>query len=140
VTLLVPQVGAIPRPHPSPMSQPFWDGLANGELKYQECAACGGAVHTPALVCGACGSTDLAWRISGGSGTVYSWTTVWRPQTPEFIVPYMPIVVDLDEGFQMLSNLIGCDHEAVDVGQPVAVVFHRLADGFTLAYFQPVAD
>lgn len=137
MTLLGPQTGAIPRPHPSPTSQPFWDGLARGELLFQRCDDCAGSTHTPAIVCAHCGSRALAWVPSSGHGSVYSWTIVWRPQTPEFSVPYVPIIVELEEGWHMLSNLIGCEHDAVHVGLAVAVAYHPLADGVTLPYFRP---
>ena len=139
MTLLEPQHGAIPHPYPSPISRPFWDGQARGELLYQRCEVCGLSTHTPALVCAHCGSPELTWVPSTGRGTVYSWTVVWRPQTPAFTVPYAPIIVELEEGWQMLSNLVGCEHDAVHVGLPVEVVFHPLADGVTLPYFQPHA-
>ena len=32
---------------------------------------------------------------------------------PSFTVPYVAIIVDMDEGWQILSNLIGCEHDAV---------------------------
>jgi len=137
VTLLGPQTGAIPHPYPSPTSQPFWDGLDRGELLFQRCGMCGASTHTPAIVCSHCGSRTLTWEASTGRGTVYSWTIVWRPQTPAFSVPYVPIIVDLEEGWQMLSNLIGCAHDAVHVGQAVEVEFHTLADNVTLPYFRP---
>jgi uncharacterized OB-fold protein len=137
MTMLGPQSGAIPRPHPSPLSRPFWDGLARGELLFQRCAACGGSTHTPAMVCAHCGAQELSWERSSGRGTVYSWTIVWRPQTPEFSVPYVPVIVELEEGWQMLSNLIGCAHDAVHVGQAVVVDLHALSDGTTLPYFRP---
>ncbi|MCU1457022.1 MAG: hypothetical protein JWL73_1114 [Actinomycetia bacterium] len=138
MTLLVPQTGAIPRPKPSSLSQPFWDGLGLHELRFQRCGACRGATHTPALVCSRCGSDELTWEVSTGRGIVYSWTTVWRPQTPEFVVPYVPIVVDVEEGWQMLSNLVGCDHDEVAPDLAVEVVFHHLDDGVTLPYFRPI--
>jgi uncharacterized OB-fold protein len=139
MTLLEPQHGAIPRPQPSPLSQPFWDGLSRGELRFQRCGQCQGSTHTPARVCAHCGSSDLAWVTSSGRGHVYSWTIVWRPQTPEFTVPYVPIIVDMDEGWQLLSNLIGCEHDAVRVGLAVEVELHRLTDTITLPYFKPTA-
>ena len=62
---------------------------------------------------------------------------MWRPQTPAFTVPYTAIIVDVDEGWQMLSNLVDCDDDAVHVGMRVEVVFHPLAGGPTLPYFRP---
>jgi uncharacterized protein len=137
VTLLEPQRGAIPLPHPSPLSQPFWDGLSRGELLFQRCTECGGSTHTPGVVCAHCGSTALNWVASSGRGQVYSWTIVWRPQTPEFTVPYVPIIVELEESWQLLSNLIGCEHDTVRVGLPVELALHRLSESITLPYFRP---
>jgi uncharacterized OB-fold protein len=70
-------------------------------------------------------------------GTVYSWSIVWRPQTPSFEAPYAVAIVDLDEGYQMIANIIGCDHESVHSGMRVSVAFHPISDTVTLAYFSP---
>jgi hypothetical protein len=139
MTDLAPQRGDIPVPQPTPVSQPFWDGLARHALLFQRCARCGGCTHTPALVCAHCHApaSELAWEESNGRGTVYSWTVVWRPQTPAFTVPYAPVIVDLEEGWQMLSSLIGCPPEAVRVGLDVMVDYHAVAGGITLPYFRP---
>ena len=88
-------------------------------------------------MCAHCASLDLVWEQSAGTGAVYWWTTVWRPQTPAFTVPYLPIIVDVDEGWQILSNLIGCEHDAVEIGMRVAVEFHAIHDGTMLPYFRP---
>ena len=42
MTLLEPQRGDIPRPHPSRWSAPYWEGCARGELLFQRCGDCGG--------------------------------------------------------------------------------------------------
>jgi len=135
---LVPQPAAIPAPVPSPLSQPFWDGCARGELLFQRCGACGRANFDPPLLCRWCGSRDLSWEQSAGNGTVYSWTVVWRPQQPSFVVPYAPAIVDIDEGYQMLANVVGCDVEDLAVGMRVAVEFHPVSDGVVIPYFRPV--
>ena len=56
---------------------------------------------------------------------------------PSFEVPYAAIIVDMDEGWQILSNLIGCEHDAVEIGMRVEVEFHEMDGGFTLPYFRP---
>ena len=136
--MLEPQTGAIPRPVPSPLTQPYWDGCNRKELLVQRCGVCGHATHTPAYVCAHCTSSALTWERSAGVGTVYSWTTVWRPQVPAFTVPYVAIVVDMDEGWQVLSNLIGCPVDDVEIGLRVQVEFHPIDGGFQLPYFRPV--
>ena len=111
MTLLRPQHGDIPLPYPSVTSQRFWEGCQRGELLFQRCQRCGAANHTPTVICGSCWSQELSWERSAGNGTIYSWTMVWRPQTPAFVVPYAPIIVEMDEGWQILSCLMGCSHE-----------------------------
>jgi hypothetical protein len=137
MTMLEPQRGAITVPIATETSQPYWDGLARKELLFQLCGECGGATHTPALVCAHCGSRSLSWTASSGLGTIYSYTVVWRPQTPAFTVPYVPIIVDMAEGWQILSSLVGCEHDRVEVGLDVAVEFHPVGDGVWLPYFRP---
>jgi hypothetical protein len=64
---------------------------------------------------------------------------VWRPQTPAFVVPYVPIIVDLDEGWDLLSNLIGCESDEVEIGMRVEVDFRATASGDgSLPYFRPL--
>ena len=139
MTLLQPQTGKVPVPHPGTLTQPYWDGCARGELLFQRCGVCGHATHTPAYLCSNCTSQDLTWEKSAGTGEIYSWTTVWRPQMPSFEVPYVAIIVDMDEGWQILSNLVGCEHDAVEIGMPVEVEFHEMEGDFALPYFRPVA-
>jgi uncharacterized OB-fold protein len=134
---LVAQPAAIPAPVPSPQSQPYWDGCARGELLFQRCGSCGRPNFDPPLLCRHCGSRDLSWEQSAGNGTVYSWTVVWRPQQPSFVVPYAPAIVDMDEGYQMLANIVGCDVADLAVGMRVAVEFHPVSDGFAIPYFRP---
>lgn len=134
---LVPQPDTIPHPWPSAISEPYWDAARRDELWFQRCARCGHANFDPALVCRRCGSRALEWERSAGLGTVYSWTAVWRPQQPSFVVPYAPAIVELDEGYQMLANLVGCDVSEVAVGMRVRVEFHPVSEGYRLPYFRP---
>ena len=137
-SLLQPQAGDIPHPFPSVVSQPYWDGCARGELLFQRCGECGGITHTPAMICSHCCARALSWERSAGTGSIYSWTTVWRPQTPAFTVPYTAVIVELDEGWKMLSNLVGCEPDEPEVGMRVQVEFHPITGGITLPYFRPI--
>jgi hypothetical protein len=135
---LQPQSGDIPAAFPTPLTQPFWDGCRRGELLYQFFPGSGVAQFNPAPIDRVSLSDEFEWRVSAGHGSVYSWSVVWRPQTPAFSVPYCAAIVDLDEGFQMVSNIIGCDADAVHCGQRVQVDFVAVRDDLTLPYFRPV--
>lgn len=132
------QTGAIPLPNPRPVSQPYWDGCLAGELRFQRCEDCGHAQFNPGYRCGSCRGDRLGWEASAGRGTLYSWTVVWRPQTPAFEVPYVPVVVELDEGYWMLSAVVDCELEDLREGMPLEVLFQPTSDRISLPYFRPV--
>jgi uncharacterized OB-fold protein len=137
MTALRPHPHGIPLPQPTLISQPFWDGCARGELMFQRCTRCERPVFNPAPICRWCTSRDLAWERSSGAGCVYSWSTVWRPQTPAFDTPYVAAIIDVDEGYQMVANIIGCEPDDVCCGMKVAVEFHSIGSGISLPYFRP---
>lgn len=63
---------------------------------------------------------------------------VWRPASSEFASPYAAAIIDLDEDYQMIANIIGCESDEVYVGQRVIVEFHPIGGGFRLPYFRPL--
>jgi hypothetical protein len=64
------------------------------------------------------------WRVSAGLGTVYS-TSVVRPRKAE---PYGVVLIDLDEGFRMMSRVIGMPPEDVTIGLRVRVAWEERED------------
>ena len=140
MTLLTPNLIGIPVPRMAPESVEYWAGNRAGELRYQRCTVCAAPNFGPGLACRACRSRDLDWVVSAGRGAVYSWTVVWRPQTPAFDVPYAPAVIRLDEGYDLLAALVGLDHTDIAEGLRVAVEFHAISDEITLPFFHPDPD
>jgi uncharacterized OB-fold protein len=137
---LQPQQPGIPVPSPSPRSAPYWDACKRGELVFLSCDNCGAIALRPAVLCGGCLGRSLSWQASAGRGRLYSWTVVWRPQHPSFHVPYAPAIVTLDEGWSMVSAIVGCEPEDLRADMPLAVEFHPAGDEITLPYFRPVAE
>ena len=89
--------------------------LENGKLGYQRCTDCSAAIFYPRTLCPVCGSGALEWHESGGRGTVYSTTAVHsRNRDPRNVV-----LVDLDEGFRMMSRVEGVAAEEVEIGTRV---------------------
>ena len=126
----------IPLPRPTTISQPYWDACQDDRLPVQRCSDCGSYVFIPQPCCGECQSEKLEWVESSGRGTLYSFSTVYRPQQPVFETPYTVVVVELDEGYHMLSNLIGVEPEDVEIGTPLEVFFEKKSDEITLPYFR----
>ena len=90
----------------SALSAPFVEGLQRGEICYQACVACGAAQTLARYACRACGSTELQWRAAGGTGRVYSVTTVARAPSDEFrpLAPSALAIVELDEGPRLMGH------------------------------------
>jgi uncharacterized OB-fold protein len=139
MALLVPQPGPLPLGPPSSAALPFWEGAAAGELRYPRCSACGRADFPAAPNCRFCLEDALVWEVSAGHGAVYSYTVVWRPVTPAFVTPYVPAIVELDEGYSMMTNLIGLDSDDLTIGMRVTVDFEVVREGPTLPYFRPAS-
>lgn len=110
----------------------YLEGLERGELRYQRCAECGAVVFVPRVLCDRCGSTALRFEISAGRGTVYSATAVTQRDAP----PYSVCLVDLDEGFRMMSAVVGVAADDVEIGMRVAAGFVAVDDADALG--QPV--
>ena len=135
---LAPQPMGIPVPTPSRRSAPYWEALRQGVLTFQRCTNCATIPPKAAPVCPHCASPELVWTPSAGTGTLYSWTVVWRPQHPTFQVPYVPCIVELDEGWYLMSSLIGCRTDEIEPGMRVQVECHPASEQITLAYVSPL--
>ena len=98
--------------------------LESGKLGFQRCAGCGAAVFYPRVLCHVCGSPDLAWETSSGRGAVYATTAVYRRDAD----PYNVVLVDLEEGFRMMSRVEGVPADEVEVGARVALRIDREGD------------
>ena len=130
----------LPVPQVTELSRPHWEGCRRGELLVQRCADCGCYVFTPEVACTGCLSNHLDWVRSSGCGTLYSYTVIHRPQRPEFDVPYVGAIIELDEGWHMLSNIVDADPGALEIGMPVQVCFVPRGEDLVLPMFRPRSD
>jgi uncharacterized OB-fold protein len=104
------------------LAAPFWEGCAESRLMVPECTACDRRWFVPEIWCPYCRSRDWQWKQSPGLGTVYSFSTVHRGMTPDLAVPYVLIIVDLDDGWTMMSRLINTN-DPVPIGMRVRPAF-----------------
>lgn len=115
----------------------FWDACDEHRLILRHCVVCDRCFYYPRTGCPFCGSEDLDWRPSGGTGTIYSYSHVemalggpaWEAETP-----YTVILVDLDEGVRFTSRLVGHGRGDVRIGDRVSVTFVE-RDGQSLPCF-----
>ncbi len=128
---------------PEADTQPYWDAVKDGQLTYQVCNACDSVVFTPRSHCTECGAEDLDRRVSAGEGTIYTYSVVRQNRVPAFaeLGAYALAYVDLDEGFRMLTNIVGVADPTKDVaiGQRVRVEFEAQDTGdYPIPVFRPV--
>jgi uncharacterized OB-fold protein len=69
---------------------------------------------------------------------LYTWTVIERPLHPAFAkdVPYAPAVVELEEGVRLLSQVVDCAPDALEIGLPVEVTFDAVTPEVTLPKFR----
>jgi len=131
-----------PRPRPTPLSQPFWDALADGRLSIQRCDRCAALVFYPRLRCPSCASADLTWEDVEPVGRVVTVTSSRQPTAPPFAddVPQRIAIVELDAGPRITTTLIDLADVEPTVGMRVAGRFVTGSDGITMLHFAPAAS
>jgi uncharacterized OB-fold protein len=113
----------------------FWEAVGRRELVRPVCADCGRNFFTPQIACPACLSENWSYQPSDGRGRVYSATVVHKPPSPGFAVPFRLGIVDLDEGWSMLTELVGGPGERLPaLDTPVRVTWIE-RDGRVLPAF-----
>jgi uncharacterized OB-fold protein len=91
-----------------------------GELAYQVDTATGRAVFYPRVIAPGTGTDTLEWRVSAGLGTVHATTVVHTRGA----APHNVALVDLDEGFRMMSRVEAIDPMDVRIGLRVRARMH----------------
>lgn len=129
-----------PIPETNTWTEPFWDATREGKLVIQKCVDCDQKIFYPRLICSSCFSQNIEWIEASGKGTVYTYTVVVNNAPSAFLedMPYVIAVVRLDEGVQMLSNIVECDPASVHCDMPVKVAFKSINDEYTLPVFKPL--
>lgn len=103
----------------NPEVQPFWDAARKGRLMLRCCEDCGKPHWFPRDFCPCCWSNNVKWTDSEGTGTIYSWTVMRRPENAMFALGY----VDLDEGVRVYVKFRACDHDRLAIGRRVTLGF-----------------
>lgn len=129
-----------PLPRPTAETRPFWEGCARGVVRYQRCANCGCVQLIPRSLCAGCQSAALDWKDSAGLGRVLSYTVVHRAPTPAFReeAPYSIAIIDMDEGFRLMTNVVGGASAPLAIGGRVRIGFREI-DGVTLPHAEVCA-
>jgi hypothetical protein len=125
-----------------PLTQPFWEGCARGELRMQRFTESGRYYWPPRPMDPETRSLDYEWVPMSGRGTVWSVTIPHPPLLPAYseVAPYNVVIVELDEDprLRMVGNVVeaadaplnSVDPHSVQIGERVHVVFCPVDDMF----------
>jgi uncharacterized protein len=115
----------------------FFEGAKRGELLIQRCQSCGTLRHPPRPGCPKCRSLEWDTVASTGRGTVFSFVVVHYPQVAAFDYPLPVVLIELEEGTRLVSNIEGVEPADIQIGMPVEAVFRTYGDDLTLPVFKP---
>ena len=86
-------------------------------------------------MCPSCHSLQWTTHEASGRGSVYSWIVSQHPTEPD-AQPRIVVLVDLDEGVRLVSNLQGVAPSEVRNGMAIELCFDDV-DGVALPQFRP---
>jgi uncharacterized protein len=86
------------------------EALKKDKLLGLKCKACGALTVPPKMACRQCGSSDMEAVEVKTQGKIRTFTTVFvGAEGRESEVPYIIVMVELDEGPWLMGNLDGVD-------------------------------
>ncbi len=136
----------LPAPTPTALDQPYWDGLARGQLLLQRCRGCHRFQWGPEWICHRCLNADLTYVEVEPEGVIYSYQRVWHPVHPALKAqgPYLIVLIEIPaaDGVRIVGNLLGDPQLPVAIGSEVLGEFEHHAElepPFTLLQWRCVA-
>lgn len=138
-----PSVPTRPVPEVTALTRPFWEAAARGALVVQRCLACSHLRFPPGPVCTACLDPRAQWHTLSGMATVLSHLVFHQGYGAPWSasLPYSVVMVQLDEGPRMFSDIDDPERRWIDtdlVGRRVQVWFDAMAEGIAVPRFRVV--
>jgi uncharacterized OB-fold protein len=129
-----------PLPQINPDNKDFWEGCRSHLLQIQKCSECEKPRWPSSFMCPYCLSTNTQLFNSSGRGKVYSFVVYHVAYHPSFKddLPYVVALVDMEEGFRLLTNIIGCAPEEVHCDMEVEISWDDVTKDVSLPKFRPV--
>lgn len=129
----------LPRLLITELTRPYWDALNQGYLVFQRCR-CGHAWLPARRTCPSCLNTDPVWERASGRGRLVSWVVYHLAYHEAFAnrLPYNVAIVALDEGPQLITNMI--DDSSVLKADAIVNLEIQHEDGLALARFRMQAN
>lgn len=122
-----------------PVTREFWDGTAQGELRFPGCVDCGLHQWYPRVLCRSCMSDEFTWEKVDPEGTVYSYSVVHRPfvEGSEASLPFAVVLLQFDAapGVTFITNLADeTRSDRLAIGAKTSLLFHEVRPGLVVPY------
>ena len=116
----------------------FWTSGKDGTLRIQECRDCAALIHPPAPICRYCRSYNMGVRAVSGRAALAGFTINHRFSLPDLPAPYVvaQVAIAEDPRVRLTTNIVECEPDQLQLGQPVEVVFEQAEDVW-LPLFRP---
>jgi uncharacterized OB-fold protein len=125
-------------PKPRSFSKAFWEATRDKRLLVQYDKRSGKYQFFPRATSIYDGRRDLEWREVSGRGEIFSYTIAYRARPPfQGHEPFAIGLVTLDEGVNVMANIVHCTAERLKIGLRVKPFWAPLANGAHLLMFEP---
>jgi uncharacterized protein len=125
-------------PQPFSFSRPYWEATREKKLLIQFCLSTGQYQFYPRPVSVFTGKRNLEWRVVPGKGEVFTFTIAWRGPGPfRSNEPYLIATVTLDEGVNIIGNVVNCSYYDIHIGMRVKPFWAPLPGGMHHLMFEP---
>ncbi len=117
---------------------PFWDASREKRLLLQYDRRSGSYQFPPRVAGLRSGRRDLEWREVTGRGAVFTFTVARRAREPfRGHEPFLIALVTLDEGVNVMGNVVKCALADMKIGLRVKPCWAPLPGGTHLLMFEP---
>ena len=126
-------------PKPRSFSKAYWDATREKRLIVQYDKRSGKYQFFPRATSIYDGRRDLEWREVSGKGELFSYTIAHRARPPfQGHEPFAIGLVTLDEGVNVMANIVHCTRDQLKIGLPVKPFWAPLTNGTHLLMFEPM--
>jgi uncharacterized OB-fold protein len=115
---------------------PFYDHLREGRLTTTRCSKCDHIAWPPRIICPKCVSDQLRWEDFPDAGRIYAYTVQTGGNPPGFPRSLIFALIDFDNGLRIISQLVDCKPEEVEVGSEVILKVVPASRGRVLFFFR----
>lgn len=124
-----------PLPRAEQFAAPYWEALKRGEFLLPKDLQTGKFFFPTRAI----NTEQFEWAPASREGKIvsYSWVHLQPSEGYADQLPYLLATVALDDGPQMMCNILDAQPEDVFIGRRVSLVLEERADGWVIPQFTP---